>query len=191
MPALSGKPAAKTKTPHSKEQLELLSKLEYQGFARDVRKLDASFLNVKQRTESRPKIGVTVTIMPCMKCLPLQVDKWRAEQDALKVTLAPELHDRPDTVFEVGESTLGGERVIYTYQLGQRFGKDENGNPQGVYSNAYILYHNDGVNQIRVIAEYIDDPVASNEELARAVPRQQLERVATAFLDAYAQAWAN
>jgi len=191
LPPLSGKAAAKTKAKHTKEQLEALSKLEYKGFARDLRKLDTSFLNVKQRTESRPKLGVTITIMPCMKCLPLQADKWRAEKDALKVTLAPELHDRPDTIFEVGESTLGGEKVIYTYQLGQYFGKDENGNPQGAYSNAYILYHNDGVNQIRVIAEYIDDALATKEDLARAVPREHLEKVATAFLDSYTQAWAN
>ena len=38
---------------------------------------------------------------------------------------------------------------------------------------------------------YIDDPLGSKEDLARAVPREHLERVATAFLDQYAQAWAN
>jgi hypothetical protein len=192
LPKLSGKPAAKTKVKHTKPQLEALSKLEFPDWTRDVRKIDTHFLTVKQATSIRPKLAVTVSILPCTgKCWPLQADKWRAEQEALKVTLAPELHNRPDTTFEVGETTLGGQKVIYVYQLAQHFGKDENGNPSGAYSNAYILYHHDGLNQIRVVAEYVDDPLGSKDDLARAVPREHLEKVGIAFLDAYAQAWAN
>ena len=81
--------------------------------------------------------------------------------------------------------------MIYVYHLGQFIGKDENGNMNGAYSNAYILYHHDGTNFIRVVTEYIDDPVASKADLAKAVPRDQLERIGSAFLDAYTQAWAN
>lgn len=187
LPPLSGKPAPKTKEKLTKAQLEVLSKLEFVSFVRDLRKLDEGFVNVKYMTKDRPKISVTVTVLPCGKCPPLTAEKWRAEKEGLMVTLAPELRDRPDTTFEIGESTLGGEKVIYVYQLGQYFGKDEVGNPMGTYSNAYILHHHDGVNQIRIVAEYADDPVASKEDMARAVPREHLERIATSFLDSFVQ----
>ena len=166
-----------------------MSKLEWKGFTRDVRKLEDNFLNVKHKTESRPKIGAEVTILACMECRPNQADKWKP--DALRILLPPELRERPDTSFDSGEIEVGGQKVVFTYQLGYFFGKDETGNPEGTYVNSYALWFNDGINQIRVIAAYVDDPLSSKDDLVRAVPRAHLEKVARAFLDQYLQAWGN
>ena len=65
----------------------------------------------------------------------------------------------------------GFAEVIATYQFGMLDGKDEQGQPQGAYSNAYAIYFNDAVNQIRVVAEYKDDWVTRADMLAIA-PRE-------------------
>jgi len=43
--------------------------------------------------------------------------------------------------------------------------------------------------RIRVVAEYVDDPVGTKELLAKSVPKATLEKTATAFLDAFVQSW--
>ena len=95
----------------------------------------------------------------------------------------------PDLQFEVGETTLDGAKAIYTFQLGQSFKTDEDGNTTGGLTYAYILYYNDGVNQVRVVAEYKDGPMKTKEAMMASVPRTDLVRVATAFADIYAHAW--
>jgi hypothetical protein len=177
-PPSQRKPPPRTTKPHSRGELEALAKLELAGFTKTVRQLDASFLDVVQST---PELAVTVTIQPCLACRPLAIDRWRADKEALMVTLPPELRDRPDTTFEVGEAGP----LIYVYQLGYATG--ELGT---AFANAYILYHHDGVNQIRVIAAALEER-PSRDELARAVPRERLEQAATTVLDAYVQAWRN
>ena len=169
----------RTTRPHSRAELDALAKLDVPGFTRTVRQLDASFLDVVQST---PELAVTVTIQACLACRPLAVDRWRADKEALMVTLAPELRDRPDTTFEIGE--VGP--LISVYQLGHA-ASSELGT---AFTNAFILYHHDGVNQIRVIAAALE-PKPSKEELARALPRERLERAAMTVLDAYVQAWRN
>jgi hypothetical protein len=194
LPPMSGKPPPKTKDPLAKDRLEAMSKLEVPDWTRDLRRLDEGFLDIKYKTKSRPKIMTSLTVLPCTRkaCVPMELDKWKADKDALMVTLAPELRTRPDTVFEVGETSFpsgGGGKIIYVYQLGLFFGKDENGNMTGAYSNALVLYYNDGVNQIRVVSEYVDDPVKTKEDLAKSVPKATLEKTATAFLDFFLQKW--
>jgi hypothetical protein len=56
------------------------------------------------------------------------------------------------------------------------------------FTDAYIVYYNDGVNQIRVIASYKDDPTTT-EELKKLAPKEDLEALALAFLDVYTHAW--
>ena len=74
--------------------------------------------------------------------------------------------------------------MIYVYQLGQSFGPDG-----GTYSDAYALYYNDGVNEVRVVAEYKDDPLKTKADMARVAPQDQLAKIAMAFIDVYTQAW--
>ena len=85
----------------------------------------------------------------------------------------------PEVIFNGPEGRLEGR-----YQQG----KDQNG-PVGAFSNAYALYYNDNVNQIRVVSEYKDD-WQTREDLMRIAPREDLEKLARAFLDAYTHAWA-
>ena len=118
----------------------------------------------------------------------MDLEKWKAKGDAMKVLLAEDLRSLPDTIFEIGKTDLNGQPVIFTYQFGILSGKDENG-PTGSFSNAYALYYNDNVNQIRVVAEYKDD-WQTREDLMRIAPREDLEKLARAFLDAYTHAWA-
>lgn len=186
LPKGPGTPPNKTTAKLDDAAFAKLAELEYPGFKKEVRKTSGGF-EVRHSTP-RPKISVNVLITPCFDCIPMELERWQAKTDALKALLPPELRDRPDTTFEVGATELHGAPLIYTYQLGHYFGKDENDNPIADYSSAYVLYHNDGVNQIRVVANYADEPV-SREDLAVVAPKDDLARLAKAFLDAYTHAW--
>ncbi len=166
-----GKPPVKTTTPIGREQLTRLSGIELTGLTPRVRKLDDAFLDLEY-TLALP-IVVGVTVQPCFRCVPMQLDKWRAETDALRVTVPPELRDRSEgTSFEVMASALGGSIVIATYQLTS---------VPGPFDQAATVYFNDGVNQLRVIAR------SAGKE--GDVERRELEQLALAVLDRFAQSW--
>jgi hypothetical protein len=191
LPKLSGKPPVATKTKHTKAEYEKLGKqLEFVDWERDVRRALDNVLEVKHTTKIRPKISVRVLMSACLKCVPMDVEKWRAQKEALRMELPEELRDKPGTVFEIGEATLGGAKVISVYGLGTSFGKDDNG-PTGAYMNALTLHFNDGINQIKLVTSYADDPIGTKEDLVKVVPREHLEKIGLAFLDQYLQAWGN
>jgi hypothetical protein len=181
---LSGKPPAKTTQPPARSTLDALAQLAVPGFARRVRRVDDGFLDVVH-TNAAAKVAVTVVVMACVGCKPMTVDAWRADQDALAVTLAPELRDRGDRVLEIAEAALAGTKLITVYQLAHVAGE------QPAASHAVVAYYNDGVTQLRVIAAYEGPTPATRDELVRAVPRAQLERTALVFADAITQAWAR
>jgi len=56
------------------------------------------------------------------------------------------------------------------------------------FTDALALYYNDGVNQIRVVAEYKDDPM-SLEGLQKIAPKDDLAMLALSFLDVYTHEW--
>jgi len=188
LPAGPGTPPNKS-TPFSKAQADKLAQLKFPGFATEVRGITDKLLDVRHLTEARPKIAATVTIQPCFDCLAMDLDKWKANVDGLKLLVQPELRDRPDTTFDVGQTELHGASMIYTYQAAQLIGDDKNKNPVAAWTDAYALYYNDGVTQIRVVAEYKDDPMQTKELMLQAAPRDSLEKVAKAFADAYTHAW--
>ena len=119
----------------------------------------------------------------------MALDAWKARADELKQLLSKELLARPDTQFEIGAREVLGVTAIYTYQLGYFFGKDEQDQPLGDYSNAYVLYYNDRVNQIRVVAHYRDDAPGGKDQLLAIAPREDLEKMAVAFLSYYLHEW--
>ena len=119
----------------------------------------------------------------------MALEPWKARSDELKQSLSKELAARPDTQFEIGTRDLLGVTAIYSYQLGYYFGKDEQDQPIGDYSNAYILYYNDGVTQIRVNAHYRDDALGGRDQLLAVAPREDLEKLAVAFLNFYVHEW--
>lgn len=190
LPKASGSGPVKTTKPLDKARYEKMSGLGYPGWEKDVRFLSDKMLEVRYRTEARPILSVTILASPCFDCMPPELPKWKAKEAALKNLLPPELRERKDTVFEVGEVKLAGAPLIFTYQLAVGLGPGEDqANKEGAYSNAYVVYHNDGVNQIRVVAQYADYPVATREALADLAPREDLQKIALAFLDAYTHAW--
>jgi len=119
----------------------------------------------------------------------MQLAAWRAVADRIEQALPAELRARPDTRFELGAREIAGVTAIYTYQLGAAFGSDDRGQPTGSYSDAYILYYNDGINQIRVNAAYVDDAVGDVDHLLAVAPPEDLEKLAVAFLKLYVHEW--
>ena len=187
LPKGDGTPPKQSTKALTKEDFEKLSKHAFPGFTPIVRNKDNQ-LDVRHATEARPILATTVTIAPCFDCLSMELDKWKAKEAGLKMLLAEELRDRPDTTWELGTTELHGQPLIFTYQFGFSSGKDDQGNPEGAFSNAYALYFSDGKNQIRVVAEYKDDPV-TREDLKEIAPREDLEKLAKGFMDFYTHAW--
>jgi len=170
------------------DKLKAMSLLQFAGFNRNAKKVTDSALEVTQRTDSRPRILATVFVSRCDdKCTPMDLAKWKAKDDILKIYILPDLRKEVD--FDVGETTLNGEKMIYTYQLGFQLGTNEENAQKGLFTNAYVLYYNDDVNQITVVAEYKDQLPASKQALTELAPREDLEKVAKAFVDVYTQSW--
>ena len=181
---LSGKPPKKTMQPVTRELLARLSTLEMMQFGTRVTKLDDSFLQV-EHGRTLPPLQVTVTVQDCLRCLPMEVARWRAETDALRIVIPPDLRDRADTLFEISQLSLGGAPVIATYHLA--FAAERGADGRGDASHAVTAYYTDGINQIRVIAAYAG--AADTRDALAGVSRRELEAVALATLDLYAQAW--
>jgi hypothetical protein len=193
LPALSGKPPASTSKPLTKVQFDELAKLGFEAFTTDVRTSNDELLGIRHELKNRPKIAVQVVIRPCSSsaaCNPMQLDKW--SKDALRKEIVLPLRDAPNLTFELGTTELeGGVKGIWSYTLGKFDGPDASGEERHQYVNAYVLYYNNSINQIRVSTVYADDALASKDALARATPREDLEKVGKALLDSYVQAWGN
>jgi hypothetical protein len=187
LPPMTGGPPKKTTAPHTKADYEKLAKLEFPGFERRVRTVGDKAFEVLQLTNGHPKYGATVTIQHCLDCIPMDLEKWKAKTEDLKVLLG-RLKDTPGVLFEVGQTHLNGQPVIFTYQLGQGTTGGDEGGAQTSFTNAYALYYNDGVNQVRVVAEYKDDP-RPVEEMKRIAPKEELQMLALSFMNAYTHAW--
>jgi len=210
LPRTTSAPPNRTARPLPRKELARLAALEFPDFDRQERGLADRFVELRHSTKSRPILGVTVTIEPCdapppgkparqtrtkrpappaHTCAPMELDAWKAKGDELKQFLSKQLAARPDTRFEVGTRDVLGAPAIFTYQLGADFSKDESDQPVAAYSDAYILYYNDGVNQIRINASYLDDAVGGVERLAAIAPKEDLEKLAVAFMSVYLHEW--
>ncbi len=186
LPKSDGTPPKKTTAKLADADFDRLGKLDVPSFTKRVRN-QKDGLDVRFQT-SRPRLGTTVTITPCFNCAPMELAKWKEKESDLKQLLGPDLRSRPDTTWEMGAVDVHGQTAVYTYQVGTLFGKDDQGNPKSSYSDAYALYYNDGVNQIRVVTEYQDSPVPRAQMLTIA-PKEDLARVAMAFLDYFTHQW--
>ncbi len=188
LPHGPGKPPVKDKAVDA-DKIKALSTMQFAGFNRNAKRVDTQ-LEVAQRTDSRPRLEATIFISPCQdRCTAIDLDKWKAKGDVLKQFLLPDLRTDPNTTFEVGQTDLNGAKMIFTYQLAWTIGKNDQGAQKGAYADAYVLYYNDDVNQITVVAEYKDQLPASKDALLQLAPRADLEKVARAFADVYTQAW--
>ncbi|HTR49730.1 MAG TPA: hypothetical protein VMJ10_03420 [Kofleriaceae bacterium] len=187
LPPETGTPPLKTTKPIDKPIFDKLGALKFPGF--NLRPFNNGERIVqRQETQTFPKLRAIIIIEPCKgTCDPMDLAKWK-DKPSLKSNLAPALQQAKDTVFEVGKTDLEGAPMIFTYQLGMARDPASGG---GAYSDMYILYYNDGVNQATVMAAYIDDPLPTKEALAKIAPKEDLEKVAKAFMDAYTHAWSS
>jgi hypothetical protein len=210
LPRTTMAPPNRTTRPLPHKELARLAALEFPDFDRQERGVADRFVEVRHTTKTRPILGATVTIEPCdaspsskparktrathrtapaHTCTPMELDAWKAKDSELKQFLSKQLVGRPDTRFEIGTRDVLGAPAIYTYQLAASFGKDDSDQPVAAYSDAYILYYNDGINQIRINASYLDDAVGGVERLAALAPKEDLEKLAVAFMSVYLHEW--
>jgi hypothetical protein len=187
LPRADGTPPKKTTKAHTKEDYERLAKLEYPGFTQEVRTVGEKVFEVRQKTKDHPRLWAVATIKHCFECLPMELDKWKAKEQELKAINLENLKDSKDVDWELGETTLNGQKLIYVYQVGTGHTPGEGGG-ELAFTNSYIVYFNDGINEIRVVGTYKDDPVAK-QDLQRLAPKEDLRALALSFLDVYTHAW--
>lgn len=188
LPKLSGTPPKKTTAPLDSAAAARMVALEFAGFKKDVHSEHPAGIDIRLQTEARPRLQVSILARPCNPCTPMELAAWQAKTEELKQGMHEILRKSPDTVFEVGQAELGGQPVISVYQLGIASEKDDNDNPVTAATNSYTLHYNDGVNSISVVAAYMDN-LRTAAGMADLAPKEDLARMAKAFLDAYTHAW--
>lgn len=187
LPHADGTPPKKTTKPLGKEDFERLSKLEYPGFTKDVRLVGDKAMEVRQKTKDHPRMWAVVNIRPCFECQPMDLATWKAHEKELRDSTLESLKDSKDIDWELGETQLNGQKVMYVYQVGTSTTPGEGGGSYA-FTNSFFAYYNDGVNDIRVIASYKDDPV-SKDDLKKLAPKDELRALALSFLDVYTHEW--
>jgi hypothetical protein len=187
LPRADGTPPKKTTKPHTKEDYDRLSKIEYPGFTKEVRTVGDKVMEVRHKTKDHPRLWAVVTIKHCFDCPPMELDKWKAHEAELKANTLETLKDSKDIDWELGETELNGQKIMYVYQIGTGNAPGEGGG-QFSFTNSYIAYFNDGVNEIRVVGTYKDDPV-NKEGLKKLAPKDDLRALALSFLDAFTHQW--
>ena len=188
LPRADGTPPKRTTTTLAKPDFERLAKLTYPGFEADVRTVGEKIFEVRQKTKDHPRLWATVTIQPCFDCLAMDLEKWKPKEQELKSISLEVLKNVPGIDWELNAAEFKGQPLIYSYQLGTGVGSATEGGGGLSFTDTYTAYYNDGVNQIRVIASYKDDP-ASKEDIQKLAPKGDLEALALSFLDVYTHAW--
>jgi hypothetical protein len=192
LPRSSDAPVPRTHRPLDPAVLGRLAAIEFPDFECEDQGAAAGQVRFRHTTRSRPHLAVSVAIGPCSAeraCQAMDLASWSARQGELRAQLPRELRDRPDTRFEIGAREIAGAPAISTYQLGYAGGVDEKDQPSADYTDAYVLYYNDGVNQIRTMAHYVDDAPGGIPKLVAIAPPDDLEKLAVAFASFYLHAW--
>jgi hypothetical protein len=200
LPHGDGSPPKPTTAPMSLQQMAAIQHKTFKGFQTQPHALNAEKgTEVAFITEDHPKIATTVTIAPCSDkavlgaCVPINLGAWTARTSELEKMIPPDLRGLPTTKFEVGTAKFHGTDVVFTFQLGATAGVKSSGSNAGMgyveYTYAYILYYNDGHNQIRVVSELKDEVNTPIAKMVAATPRSDLEATAQAFFDVTTQAW--
>ncbi|MEO6776736.1 MAG: hypothetical protein ABI467_27590 [Kofleriaceae bacterium] len=198
LPHGTGKPPVKTTEPLSLKKLLELQSRTWNGFEVQPHAINPDKgMEVQHITKDKPKITATITIAPCSEqsvlgpCKPIELPLWQADAAHLKMMIPDELRD--SAKFEVGIVKFHATDLVYTFQLGQTTGVVSKGSNAGMsyvaFTYAYIVYFNDGVNQIRVVAEYKDAAMANVVEMQKVVAREDLENTAKGFFDAFTALW--
>lgn len=192
LPRSPDTPVRPTRRPLDPALLGRLAAIEFPDFVREDQGTAAGGVQFRHTTRSRPHLAVSIAVGPCSArraCEAMDLARWTARQGELRGQLPDDLRDRPDTRFEIRARAIAGAPAIATYQLGHAGGAGDRHQPSADYTDAYVLYYNDGTNQIRVMAQYADDAVAGIRPLLAIAPPEDLERLAVAFASFYLHAW--
>jgi len=132
--------------------------------------------------EKGKKIHVDVMAQGCMMCMPLDVDKWKSNEN-LK-SMLPKIHkDNPDLVWEVEGIEAAGLKGISIYK--RSFASSNEGKSRGTAHGIQVHYHN-GVNQLVLTVSARGGGMAdSTEALAAEVSKDEFMAAAKKFLEAF------
>jgi hypothetical protein len=196
----ASKPIDKPTQPVAQATYEKLAQLDYIGFKREVLATSPKLLEVVYATEEKPRLLITVKAWHCPQGDAIKTaaeeatcytkEAWLGRGAAIRESMSAGLGKAPDTELELGTLDLGnGDEALTRYQIGW-VKSNEPGGGFATTNNFIIHYHN-GVNTLRVSAQYKDDPPASKDDLARMAPKEDLAKIARSFFDVYAHAWGD
>jgi hypothetical protein len=126
-------------------------------------------------------LHATVTATPCLRCVPIALDRWRAIEPELRALLPGGLEDDPSTTFELAIAPIAGRPCATTYELGAASYNEELDT-----THAARIYCNDGTTELVIRVD--DDLVgrAPTADAARAAAdRARLESAARDLAAAY------
>lgn len=192
LPRSPDTPLRRSRRPLDRARLDRLAAIEFADFERQDRGRTDAAAEFRHTTRSRPKLAVTVMVGPCTaerRCPAMNLPAWTARRDELLQQLPRALRSRGDTRFEIGARAIAGAPAIAVYELGYSAGTDDHDQPSVEYIDAYVVHYNDGVNQIRVMAHYVDDTLGGIDQLLAVAPPDDLEKLAAAFASYYVHTW--
>lgn len=194
------KPIDSPDKPVSQATYEKLAAPDYIGFKKEILAATDKALEVVYATEEKPRLLITVKAWHCPQGEMIKKaaeeatcytkDVWLKRGDAIKASMAGGLGSAADTELELGTLDLGnGAEALTRYQIGWVKSTEPGGG--FATTNNYIIQFHNGVNQLRVSAQYKDDPPASKADLAAMAPKEDLARIARSFFDVYVHAWGD
>jgi hypothetical protein len=181
-PGGSAAPRARPGAPFDVVAYEQIAKLDHAGAPTEVLEQSESGLAVRVTPAGDPPLVATMRFSKCLNCVAMERAAWEARVNELKQLLPKEVRDRPDTVFEIGDTTVSGTKVIYVYQLAVFAIGGLDGKPleKAINTHAYALHWNDGVNQIQITVKDGSPPDQPTiEQLAARVSRDRMAKLAS------------
>jgi hypothetical protein len=186
LPSETTAPPKPTKDKLDKAAFErIASAINFDSFTKQWSRVDDKSVDVKLKTKERSHMSVQIVAAHCFDCWKMDIATWREKTSALKNTVSAALRDLPTTEFTVDEIKVNGTTMIGTYQVGTNVGTEG----EGHFTNAFVLYYNDGNNSVRIMTSFADDPLASVAAYKRVMPREHLQLVATRFMGLVTQTW--
>ncbi len=204
LPKLLGDEAAKPvdspDKPLPQATYEKLAAPDYIGFKKELLAASDKSLEVVYVTEEKPRLLITVKAWHCPQGEMIKKaaeeatcyskEEWLKRGDAIKAAMGGGLGTSADTELELGTFDVGnGAEALTRYQIGYVKSTEEGGG--FATTNNYIIQFHNGVNQLRVSAQYKDDPPASKADLAAMAPKEDLKQIARSFFDVYGHAWGD
>lgn len=129
------------------------------------------------------KAFVMVTAQKCMMCQPMDVARWKAN-DNLKMMLSKAHKENPNLVWEVEALEAGGKTAITVYS--RSFVVMNEGKTK-LTANGIDVHYNNGTNQLVMqISVRGGPPAKSEEELGTLYTKDEMLAVARTFLETFA-----